>query len=166
MTNAIFTFAKPSIPSEVLKTAQVLAVFFTLIWSGGAMADNNLRIKECPESPNCVSSLSSADRSKIDPLKYGGSIDEARSSLKSILASMRGAAIIQDQFEYIHATFTSAIFGFVDDVEFVFDDVRKIIDFRSASRTGYYDFGVNRRRMESISKAFGDTQEKGTKEHK
>ncbi len=124
------------------------------------MADNNLRIKECPESPNCVSSLSSADRSKIDPLKYRGSIDEARLALKSILASMRGSEIVKDEPEYIHATFTSTIFGFVDDVEFILDDLGKIISFRSASRTGYYDFGVNRRRMEGIARAFEKTQGK------
>lgn len=124
------------------------------------MADNNLRIKECPESPNCVSSLSSTDRSKIDPLKYRGSIDEARLALKSILVSMRGATIVKDEPAYIHATFTSAIFGFIDDVEFIFDDLEKIINFRSASRTGYYDFGVNRRRMENISRAFEKTQGK------
>jgi len=39
---------------------------------------------------------------------------------------------------------------FIDDVEFVFDDATKMIQFRSASRTGYSDLGVNRRRMEEI----------------
>jgi uncharacterized protein (DUF1499 family) len=41
---------------------------------------------------------------------------------------------------------------FVDDVEFLFDDEAKTIHFRSASRTGRSDFGVNRRRMEDIRK--------------
>jgi uncharacterized protein (DUF1499 family) len=38
----------------------------------------------------------------------------------------------------------------VDDVEFVFDDESKTIHFRSASRIGYGDYGVNRDRMEAI----------------
>jgi uncharacterized protein (DUF1499 family) len=42
----------------------------------------------------------------------------------------------------------------VDDVEFSFDDERKIIDVRSASRTGYSDFGVNRSRVEEIRRRF------------
>jgi uncharacterized protein (DUF1499 family) len=41
---------------------------------------------------------------------------------------------------------------FIDDVEFVFDDETKTVHFRSASRTGYSDFGVNRRRMDDIRK--------------
>jgi uncharacterized protein (DUF1499 family) len=35
-------------------------------------------------------------------------------------------------------------------VEFVFDEGSKTIHFRSASRVGYGDLGVNRRRMENI----------------
>jgi uncharacterized protein (DUF1499 family) len=38
----------------------------------------------------------------------------------------------------------------VDDVEFWFDAAAKTIHFRSASRSGYYDFGVNRKRMEEL----------------
>ena len=53
----------------------------------------------------------------------------------------------------MHAEFTSAVFGFVDDVEFQFDP-SGFIQIRSASRTGYYDFGVNRERVETIRQRF------------
>ena len=51
--------------------------------------------------------------------------------------------------------FVSEIFGFVDDVEFYFNKPG-IIEFRSASRIGYSDLGVNRNRMESIRNKFND----------
>jgi uncharacterized protein (DUF1499 family) len=44
----------------------------------------------------------------------------------------------------------------VDDVEFVFDDEAKTIHFRSASRTGYGDLGVNRARMEQVRALVGE----------
>jgi uncharacterized protein (DUF1499 family) len=49
---------------------------------------------------------------------------------------------------YLHATFASPLFGFVDDLE----ARRKgeIIHVRSASRVGHSDFGANRRRIERI----------------
>jgi uncharacterized protein (DUF1499 family) len=59
---------------------------------------------------------------------------------------------------YIHAEFHSRLFGFVDDVEFSFDDDQKTIHLRSASRTGYYDFGVNRKRMERIRAKFAKSK--------
>jgi uncharacterized protein (DUF1499 family) len=55
---------------------------------------------------------------------------------------------------YIHAEFTSALFRFVDDVEFQIDAESGLIHFRSASRVGRSDLGVNRKRMESIRMAF------------
>ena len=41
---------------------------------------------------------------------------------------------------------------FVDDVEFYFDTAKKHVHMRSASRIDYSDLGVNRRRIEEISK--------------
>ena len=43
---------------------------------------------------------------------------------------------------------------FVDDVEFFVDAQQKVIHFRSASRVGYSDLGANRKRMETIRRAF------------
>jgi uncharacterized protein (DUF1499 family) len=63
---------------------------------------------------------------------------------------MPRARIIHDEPGYIHAEFSSNIFKFVDDVEFVLNAETQRIDYRSASRFGYYDFGANRRRLEKV----------------
>jgi uncharacterized protein (DUF1499 family) len=63
---------------------------------------------------------------------------------------MKRSRIITDTDTYIHAEFASAIFGFVDDVEFWFDESTKLIHVRSAARLGYSDLGVNRKRVEYI----------------
>ena len=39
---------------------------------------------------------------------------------------------------------------FVDDVEFGYDPVRRLLHVRSASRLGRRDFGVNRERVEML----------------
>jgi uncharacterized protein (DUF1499 family) len=60
---------------------------------------------------------------------------------------------VVNEENYIHAEFTSAVFRFVDDVEFLFtkeQDGEVMVDIRSASRVGHSDFGVNRKRMEDI----------------
>ena len=53
----------------------------------------------------------------------------------------------------LHATFHTTI-GFVDDVTFVFRDDAGMIDVKSNSRIGFYDFGVNGRRVENLRAAF------------
>ena len=39
-----------------------------------------------------------------------------------------------------------------DDVEFLFSSDQSVIEVRSSSRVGYYDFGKNRRRIEDVRK--------------
>ena len=114
--------------------------------------DNSL--SPCPESPNCVSSLSGKKSHSVEPLTYNTPVEEARDKLISVIQSMKRSDIVTVDKNYLHATFQSSLFGFVDDVEFSFDNGKKIIDVRSASRTGYYDLGVNRRRVEEIRQRF------------
>jgi uncharacterized protein (DUF1499 family) len=104
----------------------------------------------CPESPNCVSTQATDERHAIAPLLYQKPRAEAKEALKHVLRSLPRSKLIKEDEAYLHYEFTSLVFRFVDDVEFLFDDDTKMIHFRSASRTGYGDFGVNRKRMEEI----------------
>ncbi len=117
----------------------------------GATSD---RLSPCPKSPNCVSSLSEDISHQVEPLTYNATLGEARAKLISVIKSMKRSEIVTAESNYLHATFKSFLFRFVDDVEFSFDDDRKIIDVRAASRTGYSDFGVNRKRVEEIRTRF------------
>jgi uncharacterized protein (DUF1499 family) len=116
----------------------------------------NDRLSPCPKSPNCVSSLSKDESHYVAPLAYETTPEEAREKIISVINSMKRSEIVTAEMNYIHATFTSALFRFVDDVEFSFDDQKKVIDVKSASRTGYSDLGVNRKRVEEIRRRFGN----------
>ncbi len=52
--------------------------------------------------------------------------------------------------DYLHAECSSAVFGFVDDLELHLRPAEKLIAVRSASRVGHSDFGVNRKRVEQL----------------
>jgi uncharacterized protein (DUF1499 family) len=62
--------------------------------------------------------------------------------------------IVSEHPGYLRAEFTTFIFRFVDDVEFLWDENEKVLHIRSASRCGYFDLGVNRRRMEKLRREF------------
>lgn len=108
----------------------------------------------CPDSPNCVSSQAPDQVHAIEPLSYKGTPEEARARLLAVIKGMKRANIVTEQALHIHAEFTSAVFRFVDDAEFFIDDTQKVIHVRSAARLGYSDFGVNRKRMETIRQLF------------
>ena len=103
-----------------------------------------------------VASQAPADDAQhyMAPLTYTGTAEEAREKLLAVIGAMPRTKVVADEGNYIHATFTSLIFRFVDDVEFVIDDSAKQIHFRSAARVGYGDMGVNRKRMEEITSRF------------
>ncbi|MGC3975272.1 MAG: DUF1499 domain-containing protein [Nitrospira sp.] len=104
----------------------------------------------CPSSPNCVSTQATDQSRQIAPYRYQHNLATAKDMLKTIVNGLPRTQLVEENDGYLHYEFTSFLLRFVDDVEFVFDDATKTIQFRSASRTGYSDLGVNRQRMEDI----------------
>ncbi len=88
------------------------------------------------------------------PLHFNGSLANSVGLIKKVVLSASRTKLVSEQTTYLHFTFQSALFGFVDDVEFYFDDTKKLIHFRSASRTGYSDLGANRKRMDAIVESY------------
>lgn len=74
--------------------------------------------------------------------------------LLAVIRAIPRSTVVESGPAILRAQFRTRIFRFVDDAQFVFDDATKTIHFRSASRVGRSDLGVNRRRMEEIRKAF------------
>lgn len=107
-------------------------------------------LKPCPTSPNCVSTQAQDEGHAIAPIRYRKSRVEAKEALKEVIRSLPRMKLVEEDEAYLHYEFTSLLLRFVDDVEFLFDDEAKTIHFRSASRTGYGDLGVNRTRMEQV----------------
>jgi uncharacterized protein (DUF1499 family) len=112
------------------------------------------RLAPCPSLPNCVCTRDSDTEHALDPLTFEDAPPEAWARLQTVLASWPRTRIVTATDSYLHAECTSLLFCFVDDVEFLLDPEGKRIHFRSASRAGRSDLGVNRRRMEAIRQAF------------
>lgn len=111
------------------------------------------KLAPCPASPNCVSSQSSDKDHFVEPFPFTGTPVEAMAKVKVVLSTMPRARIVTATENYLHAEFTSALFRFVDDAEFWFDEIARTIHLRSASRVGSSDLGVNRKRIEDLREA-------------
>lgn len=119
------------------------------------MAATPSRLSPCPKTPNCVSTQAPEGSSKrMDPIPYKGTLAQARARMLQVLRDHPRTRVVQEEPNYLKAECRSMLFRFVDDIEILFDDGAKKIHFRSASRVGRKDFGVNRKRMEQIRAAF------------
>jgi uncharacterized protein (DUF1499 family) len=107
-------------------------------------------LRPCPESPNCASSYSQDPKRYVKPLPTGEDPRESFADLKKFVLDHPRVELVSERDDYMHFTFTTSVFRFVDDVEFFLDKKQLVIHMRSASRSGYYDFGVNKRRLERI----------------
>ena len=105
----------------------------------------------CPDKPNCVSSEDSTGDSFVEPLEFSGSVIRQWQALQDVILEM-GGKIEEVDDHFLHATFRSRLFRFIDDVTCRLDDETNSIQIRSASRIGYSDFGVNRKRVEELRK--------------
>ena len=131
-------------------------LFFTLDIMNqppGGLGIEDGQLAACPDSPNCVSTFSVSTEHQMDPIPFRGSTDHLVEKLKSIVGQLPRTRVVRQTDNYLHVECRSFWFRFVDDVEFLIDAEQKLIHFRSASRVGYSDLGVNRRRMETLQKA-------------
>ena len=133
-----------------------------MLWStsgSSAPRPDNLGLKNnlllsCPKSPNCVLSQASDPKHQIHPIRYVGSIEDTKERLNKVIRSMDNTRIITQNAVYWHIEFTTRWLRFIDDVEFYFPESEALIHLRSASRSGYWDLGVNRKRVEEIRSRF------------
>jgi uncharacterized protein (DUF1499 family) len=140
-----------------MRVIQVLAVLSGSVLLAGChgarpatLGAREGRLAPCPSTPNCVSSRAPDDAHRVAPLPFAGPAAEALPRLAGIVRSLPRATVIEATDTYLHAEFRSAIFRFVDDVEFLADETAGVIHVRSAARLGRSDLGVNRRRVEAI----------------
>ena len=112
------------------------------------------RLSSCPDRPNCISTQAVDPDQQFPPIPLTRSASAAMADFMLILREMPRCRIVTASDHYLHAEFRSALFGFVDDLEIACDETTKTIHLRSASRVGYSDFDVNRRRAEEIAERY------------
>ncbi len=77
----------------------------------------------------------------------------ALTGLVPVLEATPRTAVLEASDTYLHATASSALFGFVDDLELYADTQNGVLQARSVSRLGDSDLGVNRQRLEALQQA-------------
>jgi uncharacterized protein (DUF1499 family) len=134
----------------------VIAVSLGISWllPGGVSAQapgaKSGLLAACPDRNNCVNSDANDPKHAIAPLRLKIPPAEAWADLKRLLEAAPDTRIVHATPDYLAAEFTTGRLRFTDDVEFVLRAEQGEIAVRSASRLGYYDFGVNRERIENL----------------
>lgn len=110
------------------------------------------RLATCGRRRNCVSSQAAPGDAQryVAPIAFRGNAVDAIAAARRAVESMRRSTVVRHEGNYLHAEFRSKLMGFVDDVEFTYDEGDGVLHVRSASRLGRGDYGVNRKRVEAL----------------
>lgn len=138
----------------------IIIIFFILgvmSKSGEAPGLVEGSLSKCADKPNCINSEKKNDIAHyIEPINLPKDIDIALKSLHILKDTIRdmGGNIQAEDEDYFASTFSSGIFGFVDDLEIRIDQINNLIHIRSASRVGHSDMGVNKKRIELLKQLY------------
>ena len=149
---------EPAAPQRIrpgMATGLLRLLVIAALWSGAALAqpEPDGALPPCVAAPNCVSSDASGERHSVAPLRLALPAPEAWRAVRRVVAALPRTRIVSESDSVLRAECTSAVFRFVDDLELRLRPDQGIVAVRSASRTGWSDFGVNRRRVEEIRAA-------------
>jgi len=149
-----------------LKTTIFLLAGIILIWvvllivlgfvsrSGKPPGLSDGKLASCPKSPNCVCTEYESDKKAfVRPLQLSIDGHEVIDDAQSVTLEMGGKIVSRNQW-YLAATFSSRLFGLVDDFEIRWVPESGLLHIRSASRTGHSDLGINGKRVQDFKNRY------------
>lgn len=77
----------------------------------------------------------------------------ALAALVPVVVATPRTTVVEQRDGYVHATASSALFGFVDDLELYADPEHGLVQARSVSRLGDSDLGVNAHRLAELEQS-------------
>ena len=108
------------------------------------------QFRPCPETANCVSSDARDMLHRVPAFDLAADADLVWAGVRSAVQKMPRVRIVTLTDNHLHVECRSALFRFVDDLELELRADSRQIAVRSASRTGSWVLGVNRRRVERL----------------
>lgn len=107
----------------------------------------------CASKPNCVSSYENRKKFQIDPLKdVNGPWDTIKAKIAKNIKTVTNATVLDEKENFIHFVATTKIMNYKDDVYFWWNPETKELHMKSESRTGHWDMGANRKRLNKFIK--------------
>lgn len=118
------------------------------------LGHKNGQLAPMPDKPNAVSSQTAVVDKQVEPLPFKGNAEETMAAIIAVLKQMPGNEIKQQESHYLYSIFTTPLMHYHDDVEWLLDEQNQLVHFRSQSRAGHSDMGLNRKRYDDFRELY------------
>lgn len=105
-------------------------------------------------NPNGVSTQSTVAATLVEPWAFKDDRQTTMQAIKDAVASYGSAEVVREEENYLRVLFVTPGMRFRDDAEFYLDTEAREVHFRSASRAGKSDLGLNRQRYEQLTELY------------
>ena len=126
--------------TEDMRNLFILCLLLIALFRPAPSIASHIDLKPCIQVSHCV-------REELDVER----IDSPYEKVKSIVKNIPRTKLVDSDGDYLHAEVTSRIMKYVDDLEISSLSEKNNLVFRSESRVGDGDFGVNRKRVDLLT---------------
>ena len=106
------------------------------------------------EKPHGVSTQADDPEKQVAPLPFSGDLQNTKALFLKACDAYGTYKVAEEKPNYMHLIFTTGTMKYKDDVEVYFDTDAQQIEYRSQSRIGYSDMGLNRERYDVIAQKY------------
>lgn len=132
----------------------VAVAFGFIYWQNGqvpTLGHNGGQLTPLSDNPNGVTTQTDDAEKEVDPWPFKADRAATMQAIKDALAAHGGAEIVREEEDYLRVVFVTPKMRFRDDAEFYLDEMTRQVHFRSESRAGKSDLGLNRQRHEQLT---------------
>lgn len=123
-----------------------------------SLGHNQGRLTPLSSKPNAVSTQADDVARRVAPWPFKADREQTMSAILTAVKEYGGAEVVKQEDDYLYVVFTTDLMKFHDDAEFYLDEDAREVHFRSSSRAGYSDRGLNRQRYERLTALYEQAQ--------
>ena len=124
-------------------------IFVVILFFSIFVNDNYSFAIEASSDINILSACSNPNNCVFESWKVTNA-DKSFKELIAILENTPRIKLINIKEDYLHALAISRVMKFIDDIEIKKSEKGNILKVKSKSRIGFYDLGVNKRRINTL----------------
>lgn len=138
-------------------TLLVAAFFGRIYWQNAqvpTLGHTQGQLTPLSSKPNGVSTQTSDPAKQVEPWPF---IGDQTTSMQAVMAAVQGygeVEVVTQDTDYLRVVFITPLMRYRDDAEFYLDAESEQIHFRSASRAGHSDMGLNRERHQALTQLY------------
>lgn len=136
----------------------VVLLFVSVIYTQNArvpsLGHDNGQLKPLSKDPNGVSTQTDDPSKRVEPWAFRGDRATTLKAVQYAVAQYGNAETKTVQDDYLYVVFVTPLMRYRDDAEFYLDESTQQVHFRSKSRAGKSDLGLNKKRFGQLTEYY------------